>query len=405
MTPDLLITRYIDGDLTPDEDDLLRRMIADDPDVKGAFEASVLLHIAMSCEDRTPVPADLTADTLARIDAIAEDEDRRAIAAMPPAEPEPPVRSSGIRGRSMALLAMILFMAVPVVETVQHLTLVPSVDAAAIAPPELPTPRASGIRQNAPRRTASMLTQAASTNGTMGTSADAADAQNPAAVAHHTPPADAALATVTADRGPHADVRQNDEPTVSMPSVPALPSPTVTAMVFGTYAGTALGGTNSAISNASVMSQSIGYVVGDGTIFGLEIGALQFDERSETAMQVRTPGGRTSVRGGGALSKLENEPTVPETPTTVRNSMITSSTRIWGSVFAQHRILRTSFADIDVRGGVGADEAGFTGYGRVTGRTQLQTWLSASVGGEVRTFGGVGYGMIFSAIVGIQINP
>jgi len=233
--------------------------------------------------------------------------------------------------------------------------------------------------------------------------ADAEDATSAVDVANPTPPASAAVASVAADRGPHADVRQ-DELTVSMPSVPALPSPTVTAMVFGTYAGTALGGTNSAISNASVVSQSIGYVVGDGTIFGLEIGALQYDERSETAMQVRQSGGRTSVRGG-SLSKLETQPTVPETPTTVRNSMVTSSTRIWGSVFAQHRILRTSFADIDVRGGLGADEAGFTGYGRVTGRTQLQTWLSASVGGEVRTFGGTGYGMIFSAIVGIQINP
>jgi hypothetical protein len=400
MTPDLLITRYIDGDLTPEEDSLLRRMIAEDSDVKAAFEAAVLIHIAMSCEDRTPVPADLTADTLARVDAIADAEADPLPGVLPVDGPAAPGGSVFTRGRAMALLAALL-MVVPVAHRTvwqpARLWAPVAMDVSVPVTPERPARDVVGAPS--PSRTAvpAASAQPSAVASDQNTASLAVNPDQPATVPGSQP--------VAASTPRTAPVRTAPEPSADGFMAPA-PLPTPLAVVFGTHAGTGIGSGDARISNVSAISQSIGYVINDGLVMGLEVGALTFDESSETAMQVRASTARAGTAGrGGALSKLDPDPSIPDGSTTMRSTSVRTLTRYWGTVFGQVRVLRTGVADVDVRGGLGADEAGFTGYGRVTGRTQVQPWLSASVGGEVRTFASVGYGVVFSAVFGIQISP
>ena len=67
MIPDVLISKYLDGDLSLEEDVEFRAMLAADPNAREAFDSAVLLHIAMRCEDVTTVPSDVEESVLAFI--------------------------------------------------------------------------------------------------------------------------------------------------------------------------------------------------------------------------------------------------------------------------------------------------------------------------------------------------
>jgi hypothetical protein len=69
MIPDVLISKYLDGELSLEEDIQFRAMLGSDPEAREAFDAAVLLHIAMRCEDDTTVPVDVEERVLAFIDA------------------------------------------------------------------------------------------------------------------------------------------------------------------------------------------------------------------------------------------------------------------------------------------------------------------------------------------------
>ncbi|RPI68378.1 MAG: hypothetical protein EHM43_05095, partial [Ignavibacteriae bacterium] len=73
-----LITAYLDGELTPEQDRELRQNLAADPSAREAFDAAVLIHIALRCEDRTLPPPDLRASVFEAVDAIATEESRLA---------------------------------------------------------------------------------------------------------------------------------------------------------------------------------------------------------------------------------------------------------------------------------------------------------------------------------------
>ena len=75
MIIEQLISNYLDGDLTPEQDQELRELVAADPAARKLFDEAVLVHIAMRCEDETEVPDDLRADVFSQLDAIAQEEE------------------------------------------------------------------------------------------------------------------------------------------------------------------------------------------------------------------------------------------------------------------------------------------------------------------------------------------
>ncbi len=59
MILDYLISKYLDGDLSPEEDVQLRELVAADPLARDAFEEAALLHVEMATAGLPEVPADL----------------------------------------------------------------------------------------------------------------------------------------------------------------------------------------------------------------------------------------------------------------------------------------------------------------------------------------------------------
>jgi hypothetical protein len=64
MNLELLISKYLDGDLTPEEDQLLRKIISEEPLAREEFEGAALLHVEMQQDAESIVPpADLVSQT------------------------------------------------------------------------------------------------------------------------------------------------------------------------------------------------------------------------------------------------------------------------------------------------------------------------------------------------------
>lgn len=68
MNLNLLISKYVDGDLTVEEDQLLRRLLSEQPAAKEAFDAATVLHFTMLEDaDSVEMPHDLLLETEAKI--------------------------------------------------------------------------------------------------------------------------------------------------------------------------------------------------------------------------------------------------------------------------------------------------------------------------------------------------
>jgi hypothetical protein len=64
MNLELLISKYLDGDLTPEEDQLLRKIISEEPSAREEFEGAALLHVEMQQDAESIIPpADLVSQT------------------------------------------------------------------------------------------------------------------------------------------------------------------------------------------------------------------------------------------------------------------------------------------------------------------------------------------------------
>jgi hypothetical protein len=196
---------------------------------------------------------------------------------------------------------------------------------------------------------------------------------------------------------------QDQQPDQRRATIEELLPPSL-AVVLGTYVGTGFGGSEPTISNAQIISQSVGFGVGEGLVVGLEFGSLSYASDVVTTANIRRAESGSVWTGrvpgeSGRPSKLDPAPTGQYD----LGSVTTTSTvsRLWGSAFVQKSLIRSGVGELLVRGGVGVDDLGLIGYGRVTGQVRLQQWVSLSVGAEARTMQGI----LFNAIVGLQITP
>jgi hypothetical protein len=67
MILDYLISKYLDGDLSAEEDAQLRDLVASDPLSRAAFEEAALLHVAMATDEAPEVPDDVDVATYRRM--------------------------------------------------------------------------------------------------------------------------------------------------------------------------------------------------------------------------------------------------------------------------------------------------------------------------------------------------
>ncbi len=104
---DVLITKYLDGDLTSAEDRALRDLLSEHPDAKIAFDESVAIHHAIREDAETLVaPPEL-------VDQTEEAVLMRIFGEAPAATVSAPVAESGLRRRLVSSMLLLLAFLMP----------------------------------------------------------------------------------------------------------------------------------------------------------------------------------------------------------------------------------------------------------------------------------------------------
>ncbi|MCX6141095.1 MAG: hypothetical protein NTX15_09750 [Candidatus Kapabacteria bacterium] len=397
MIPDILVSKYLDGDLSIEEDVELRKRLSEDPSAKEAFDAAILIHIAMSCADPFEVPEDARRDTLTAVFARIE-------ASAAPLE-LPAIKSVSRMGRPLAMaLALVLLVSIPIGEPDLLFIDGEKAEVAAVHKSDVldsrtlvgPRPRAE-------------LSLATFNSGSLTSTPQASEIQFVEDLPVATDEAMASVVSVPVATDP---VRVEPE-WVEEPTKPSL------AMVLGTYVGAGIGSSDPSLSNTTIVAQSIGYKVSSNTTVGLEFGSLSYANAVSTTANIsnRDPSAVHASRINGEdghTTKLEPAP--PNEYTKQSLSTTQSVTRLWGTAFIQQSLFRTSIGELQAKAGVGVDEVGLTGFGRLTGQVRIQKWLSFSIGAEARslssgiqssggTINSSSVGFLLSAVAGIQITP
>jgi len=71
MILDYLISKYLDGELSHEEDQRLRNLVAADPLARQAYESAAMLHVSMATEPDADVPRDVDEGTLQLVTHMA----------------------------------------------------------------------------------------------------------------------------------------------------------------------------------------------------------------------------------------------------------------------------------------------------------------------------------------------
>lgn len=419
MILDHLISNYLDGDLTPEEDVELRRQLAADPGARETFDAAVLLHIAMRCEDDVPVPDfDRERTRLAVHERIAGDAARRASAA-PTATSLRRVAGPSIR-RAASLVASIMLLWVPVKDILRPVpTLMP---VAEILSPASASDRSLGTsrdRQSGSGSIDQAMALPAAADGGQSSHAEGAFApteESSDAVAANDITLRMRLLT-TSDMTSNAPAAESRERT----SAVVAPTST-TSIMLSTYYAQGAAADGRASGSVTQIAQSIGYGVSDRAHIGIEVGQMRYDvamtyastsgpaASSAAAMVVdQQP---TPDDGLGKLPSVVN-PGSSLTPTTLQG--VEQTSQIWGAAFYQHEILRTDIVAVRGRLGAGAAQDGLLSYMRVQAETRLTGGIALSLGTEARLApfrtGAVSgmstsstYGAVFSLLYGVRID-
>lgn len=405
-----LISAYLDGELTPEQDKELRESLASDPTAREAFDAAVLIHIGLRCEDRTIPPLDLRRSVFDAIDVIAAEEDRHA-ATLGVAKRPIKVGSRGVG----VLAAVFLMLCVPVADLVMLRPIAqdiePKVETVSVAASTLKKERVVRSQDEHIARP---------DEGSVGSAI-----------------ADAGLASKVAPEGLAADAASGVDPEVPLSTIfggavtptvewavtePAMPVQEQVLPVFVTTSYAA--GMASSIPGADEIRQisaSLAYGVSEQMKVGLEIGSTSYSmTRDMTVLSGHAAGtGAFSsakpadVSGGsGKLSNPE-----PSNADFVVSTMTiqTQETQIWGTAFVEHKLFALNAISISGRLGAGIAEDGMIGYGRLSGEWKVGGPVSIVAGAETRampfrTGGTAGantaatYGAIVTAITGLNIR-
>lgn len=423
MIIEQLISHYLDGDLSPEQDTELRQMVAADPSARKSFDEAVLVHIAMRCEDETKVPDGLRAEVFSQVDAIArEDEQLRAATSISRQN-----RSTTLR-RVSAIFAILLAFWVPVHESNFGFS-----DPATISfnAPLAETPSNDAVPLD---------TRIA--GGSSAATVPQLDVQAPQRIER----SDAELLASVVQR---PIVHENDtmEPQVTLSSMfkgsgsgsqppigSADASPTSRTSPHDTFEGyyqtgpayvtvstSYAAGISSSVpttSNIQQLAASIGFGVTEDDVVGLELGSTSYSYARTSTLTEQTGASvarMSMVNEGGGDSKLASPEHTTGSYETSETSVTGQEQSIWGAAFYERKMLAVDAFNLRGRAGAGVSTGGVVGFGRITGELELTSGVSLVVGAEARampfTVGpiqGTGtnkqYGSVFTALTGIHVR-
>lgn len=385
MIPDYLISKYLDGDLTQEEDRELRSELSTDKDAREAFDASVLIHIAMCCDDESEPPADLVDSTLREVLQLASNAQING-------------RKRSSLSPMMTVLAVLL-LCVPISDQLPW-----------IVQPEVQ--QTSSAKLSALDVSGAPSVKRIKSGNSTGSFAPPMQlaVEVPVAVEEsHEPPARVPIAS-TESMALEGIGRESEDVFIARP---IIESQHPTAMILSSYVGTGIGG-GGGRSNATVVSQSFGYAIDDRTQVGLEVGAVSYTIAQYSTMAIRD--GEGSINNKGSRLMMLNPSQEGGSFSRVVNSTSSEAVRYWGTAFIQRTVLQTSVADVSLRGGAGMDQMGIVAYARLQSHFSVNSWVSITLGSEARimslergiTTGTIGrseYGPMFTVMAGIQFNP
>lgn len=412
MIPDVLISKYLDSELSIEEDIEFRAMLAADPEAREAFDTAVLLHIAMRCEDDTTVPADVEARVLAFIDS----------APMYARNAQVPHFTSSVRGlkargvragRVMATAGLLLVLALPLGD--QFLNLQGGlVQSERIESTDRATSQITSVNpiiaNNAPVITDERTLDVVIVEDAHADASDDQRAQFVAPSLHSLfASSDLPISAVASGTAAKSKIMLVDDPSIDVLVTTSF-SQSVTSPTAGAVTTVAAG---------------IGYAVASNTFVGMELGSTQYTRTNETTGLVSDNGASaitvvpiaTSARTdeSGQLAKVTLESnTSPRYRTEVHTSLNPEGT-LWGAAFVQHSVLKTGILSLNGRLGAGVGEDGMLTYGRMQAECNLFSGVSLTVGAEARyspfRTGVVGgqpmaraYGTVISALYGLQVR-
>lgn len=442
MILDVLISKYLDGELTPDEDRSLRAQVAADREAKEAFDAAVLLHIAMRCEDDEAMPEGEADRVLALV------HQRMYAAEVPPVVAGPnslrPTSARGSVGRRAGVLALIfLFCIIPIAHEGFLPSFFPfdSADRGSVPSGGVGTtvgPGTSGgpvriaARAFAPDRVvvtayeetttiATMETGATVVEGCMPVSATAPTAAERPSASEPTLASRFGADLGSAQIGMGTDVLPSNDGTVTMAPPPTPRSPS-TDVLLSTFYAQSFGGGTSSHGTVTQVAQSVGYATGGSTWVGLELGATSYDVSVDYSGPMATSASAAAARpGAGIASEGDGPSKFPEWVTpggTYERALFTGTNQsrtFWGAAFVQQSLVRTSMLGLQGRAGAGAGQDGFVAYGRLQGEIHIVSSIALTIGSEARLIPfrtGASpakdvdrtYGTIFSLLYGVQIR-
>ena len=428
MMLEQLITAYLDGELTPEQDRELRDLVRNDVAAREAFESSVLIHITMRWEDRTEVPKDLRAPIFDAVEAMAHDAPKIKAPANNGGKRAAGSKRSSITPKALrsALTVMAAFLVLWLPVSESYLTDSDPSRFSLIVPEAVPT--SSAITNSATQQVVTAVDlpsteQHQPTQELMATLRDDRTAvvdDRPAGMQVPTvgsffsysdsPLADAAVKETYVDHAKPSPPDRAEEDEFMVESTPI--------MVATSYAA----GLSSSVEGASDVRQiaaSIGYGFSDVDAFGLEIGSTSYTLNSTSSMTV-SPGNAASTAADpsgdrGVSGKLSSPEPVSGTYQTYDFTTTRQETSFWGSAFYERKLMRISTISVTGRAGAGVAEYGLLGYGRLVGEWTISGGLSVVVGAEARAMpfrvGSIdgqststSYGTILTALTGLYLR-
>jgi len=435
MILDVLISRYLDGELTPDEDAELRSLIAGDVEAKEAFDAAILLHIAMRCEDDTVVPDDVREDTLRAIDV------RMA------ASPVVPIKRRSYRAVA-ALAVMFFVLCLPFGDTYFNLGSLGSGEVAEQSTPVSTESRNTAGTTSRARTTFSpsatiptAVISQTQTDMQTGISSEIRNTdvatQTPAgeSVGEHidldaaslhdnTKPVPVSSLFASADNIPFAPSQEHQSSLPSASEPRALPTTNlmqakpIDVLVTSSY-GQSMTGTVSTEGAVTTISAGVGFAMAKNTFMGLELGTMNYATIREHQIMTRSDDGNTAaarppILSSDHLSKLPPTVMPGGSYTTTVYTHAESEGAAWGAAFLQQRIMNLGPAHINGRIAAGVTEDGVLGYGRLGTDVRLFDGVSATFGADasyapIRQFrqgkmSAQTYGLFLSLTYGIQVR-
>lgn len=430
-----LISRYLDGELSRDEDTLLRSMLAADPAAKEAFDAAIILH-GMMKDDANSVHLPL--DTAFRIEDALMEHIAQNAASVAVSQPIIPIPSTFYRKSRnpvlvlSALLIMIVSGRISDSDFLFQISGIASSKASNTASSSLSESQAfasalqqaeksdifhskmqsKGVNRNSKAaQTIAQLSDDPSSRLAAVNTAQDITVQDESAITERSekksiyayPGFDASVALPSAI-SQQRQLQNSGIAQSRLTNTSALTITPATTRENSPVSASAFAGTsvvfNSPNSNSQLLSisQSIAYDFTEADRVGVEIGymGMGYQAQGRILVPVQT-GTRSKVLGfddspidastggtkGGAVQVKKNE--FEYTSSSVHYNE--DKSMYWGGAFYERALSSAgSPLSLHIRAGAGASADGAIGYGRVYARYTVLPGMAFSVGGDARAF-------------------